>query len=306
MAEAKTLGAPYELVRRVAAEGRLPVPNFAAGGIATPADAALLRLLGAEAVFVGSGVFKSADPARRARAIVRATTHYEDAAGGGRRFARPRRGDARHRHRAPGGGRPAAGARLVTTRGPGRRPGAAGRLRSPRADAARARRVGARGAPLRRPRRPGRRRPSRGREHDAPQPDGGRALVRRPARVPCARRRALRHLRGRDPPRASRGPRSALPRPARRRDRAQRLRPAGATRSRRRSTARPRSAPWAALFIRAPRFRETGAGVSVLGRLRGEPVAVREGRVLAATFHPELTGIDGPRDRHVPASMDAA
>jgi len=79
MAEAKTLAAPYELVARVAAEGRLPVPNFAAGGIATPADAALLRLLGAEAVFVGSGVFKSADPARRARAIVRATTHYEDA-----------------------------------------------------------------------------------------------------------------------------------------------------------------------------------------------------------------------------------
>ena len=79
MAEAKTLAAPYDLVARVAAEGRLPVPNFAAGGIATPADAALLRLLGAEAVFVGSGVFKSADPARRARAIVRATTHYEDA-----------------------------------------------------------------------------------------------------------------------------------------------------------------------------------------------------------------------------------
>jgi pyridoxal 5'-phosphate synthase pdxS subunit len=79
MAEAKGLAAPYELVTRVAAEGRLPVPNFAAGGIATPADAALLRHLGAEAVFVGSGVFKSADPARRARAIVRATTHYEDA-----------------------------------------------------------------------------------------------------------------------------------------------------------------------------------------------------------------------------------
>jgi pyridoxal 5'-phosphate synthase pdxS subunit len=79
MAEAKLLAAPYELVTRVAAEGRLPVPNFAAGGIATPADAALLRLLGAEAVFVGSGVFKSADPARRARAIVRATTHYQDA-----------------------------------------------------------------------------------------------------------------------------------------------------------------------------------------------------------------------------------
>jgi pyridoxal 5'-phosphate synthase pdxS subunit len=79
MAEAKALGAPYELVRRVAADGALPVPNFAAGGVATPADAALMRALGAQAVFVGSGVFKSEDPARRARAIVRATTHFADA-----------------------------------------------------------------------------------------------------------------------------------------------------------------------------------------------------------------------------------
>ncbi len=78
MAEAKRLSAPYELVRLVAAEGKLPVPNFAAGGIATPADAALLMQLGAEAVFVGSGIFKSADPAKRARAIVRATTHHND------------------------------------------------------------------------------------------------------------------------------------------------------------------------------------------------------------------------------------
>jgi pyridoxal 5'-phosphate synthase pdxS subunit len=80
MAEAKRLGAPYELVRLVAAEGRLPVPNFAAGGIATPADAALMMELGAESVFVGSGIFKSADPAPRARAIVRAVTHFRDAA----------------------------------------------------------------------------------------------------------------------------------------------------------------------------------------------------------------------------------
>ena len=78
MAEAKQLGAPHELVRWVAAEGRLPVPNFAAGGIATPADAALMLELGAEAVFVGSGIFKSSDPATRAKAIVRATTHYKD------------------------------------------------------------------------------------------------------------------------------------------------------------------------------------------------------------------------------------
>jgi pyridoxal 5'-phosphate synthase pdxS subunit len=79
MAEAKALGAPYELVRWVAAHGRLPVPNFSAGGIATPADAALMMQLGAEAVFVGSGVFKSSDPEKRARAIVQATTHYRDA-----------------------------------------------------------------------------------------------------------------------------------------------------------------------------------------------------------------------------------
>jgi pyridoxal 5'-phosphate synthase pdxS subunit len=79
MAEAKELGAPIELVRMVARDGKLPVPNFAAGGVATPADAALMMQLGAEAVFVGSGVFKSGNPAQRARAIVQATTHYEDA-----------------------------------------------------------------------------------------------------------------------------------------------------------------------------------------------------------------------------------
>jgi pyridoxal 5'-phosphate synthase pdxS subunit len=78
MTEAKNLGAPYELVRMVAETGKLPVPNFAAGGIAIPADAALMMQLGAESVFVGSGIFKSSDPARRARAIVRATTHYQD------------------------------------------------------------------------------------------------------------------------------------------------------------------------------------------------------------------------------------
>jgi len=79
MAEAKALGAPVELVRLVGETGKLPVPNFAAGGIATPADAALMMALGAESVFVGSGIFKSSDPARRARAIVRATTHWQDA-----------------------------------------------------------------------------------------------------------------------------------------------------------------------------------------------------------------------------------
>jgi pyridoxal 5'-phosphate synthase pdxS subunit len=78
MTEAKNLGAPYEIVRLVSRTGRLPVPNFAAGGIATPADAALCMQLGAESVFVGSGIFKSSDPAVRARAIVKATTHYKD------------------------------------------------------------------------------------------------------------------------------------------------------------------------------------------------------------------------------------
>ncbi len=77
--EAKELGAPFELVEWVAKHGKLPVPNFSAGGIATPADASLVMQLGAEAVFVGSGIFKSSDPAQRARAIVKATTHYKDA-----------------------------------------------------------------------------------------------------------------------------------------------------------------------------------------------------------------------------------
>ncbi|HEY6466807.1 MAG TPA: pyridoxal 5'-phosphate synthase lyase subunit PdxS [Candidatus Acidoferrales bacterium] len=77
--EAKELGAPLDLVQYVAKNGKLPVPNFSAGGIATPADAALMMQLGAEAVFVGSGIFKSSDPAKRARAIVKATTHYKDA-----------------------------------------------------------------------------------------------------------------------------------------------------------------------------------------------------------------------------------
>src|SRR5579872_441169 len=76
--EAKELQAPLELVEWVARHGKLPVPNFSAGGIATPADAALVMQLGAEAVFVGSGIFKSSDPAARAKAIVRATTHFNE------------------------------------------------------------------------------------------------------------------------------------------------------------------------------------------------------------------------------------
>jgi pyridoxal 5'-phosphate synthase pdxS subunit len=78
VAAAKELQAPLELVQYVAREGKLPVPNFAAGGVATPADAALCMMLGAESVFVGSGIFKSEDPQRRAAAIVKAVAHWQD------------------------------------------------------------------------------------------------------------------------------------------------------------------------------------------------------------------------------------
>ena len=79
MATAKNLAAPFELVKEVREIGKLPVVNFAAGGLATPADAALMMQLGVDGVFVGSGIFKSGDPASRAKAIVAATTHYNDA-----------------------------------------------------------------------------------------------------------------------------------------------------------------------------------------------------------------------------------
>ena len=78
VAESKNSGAPLSLLQQVAKLGKLPVPNFAAGGIATPADASLMMQLGAESVFVGSGIFKSDDPAARAKAVVEATTHYQD------------------------------------------------------------------------------------------------------------------------------------------------------------------------------------------------------------------------------------
>ncbi len=79
MAAAKEMGAPFELVETVHREGKLPVVNFAAGGVATPADAALMMQLGADGVFVGSGIFKSGNPSDRAKAVVKATTHYQDA-----------------------------------------------------------------------------------------------------------------------------------------------------------------------------------------------------------------------------------
>ena len=80
MAQAKSLGAPLEMVIEVHRTGKLPVVNFAAGGVATPADAALMMQLGADGIFVGSGIFKSSQPEVMAKAIVKATTHYQDAA----------------------------------------------------------------------------------------------------------------------------------------------------------------------------------------------------------------------------------
>ena len=78
MTRAKEMGAPFELVEEIHKTGKLPVVNFAAGGVATPADAALMMQLGADGVFVGSGIFKSSNPEARAKAIVKATTHYQD------------------------------------------------------------------------------------------------------------------------------------------------------------------------------------------------------------------------------------
>ena len=78
MATARDLRAPYELVKEVQESGRLPVVNFAAGGVSTPADAGLMMQLGVDGIFVGSGIFKSANPDRMADAIVKATTHYQD------------------------------------------------------------------------------------------------------------------------------------------------------------------------------------------------------------------------------------
>ncbi len=112
---AKELQAPLELVKDIAEAGRLPVVLFCAGGIATPADAALMMQLGAEGNFVGSGIFKSSNPEQRARAIVEATTHFKRSGADRRRLTRARRGDARNRDRhAPGERRAAPAPRLVT------------------------------------------------------------------------------------------------------------------------------------------------------------------------------------------------
>ena len=130
--EAKNLQAPYELVQWVAENGRLPVVTFTAGGIATPADASLCMQLGADGVFVGSGIFKSGDPDKRARAIVEATTHYLDARRARARLRRARRGDGRHLDRVARPEPAARDARLVAPPRPAvvvSRPGASARLR---------------------------------------------------------------------------------------------------------------------------------------------------------------------------------
>ena len=116
VAAAKDLGAPVDLVRMVAESGTLPVVNFAAGGLATPADAALMMQLGVDGVFVGSGIFKSEDPAPRARAIVEATTHFQDPDVAREGLARPRRADARARHQGARRGGSAPDPRVVSLR----------------------------------------------------------------------------------------------------------------------------------------------------------------------------------------------
>ncbi len=115
MTEAKNLGAPYELVVELHRTGKLPVPNFSAGGIATPADAALMRQLGAEAVFVGSGIFKSGDPKRRARAIVDACTHFDNPAMLAEVSADLGEADGRHQPQHTAQRRTDGKSRLVTT-----------------------------------------------------------------------------------------------------------------------------------------------------------------------------------------------
>ena len=244
MTEAKNLGAPYELVRWIARSGKLPVPNFSAGGIATPADAALMMQLGAEAVFVGSGIFKSADPAKRAKAIVQATTHFKDpdvlvrvSEDLGEAMVGLEIGEA-------GREGPDADARLVTG-APGnedRRPRAAGRLRPPRggARAPKGRRGG--GGPQARAARGPRRSHHPGRrEHHAAQADGRVGLRAGAGEVPRRRQADLRDLRGADPARRARStsPAQFSLGLHRRRRGAQRLRPpAGVVRGARRRDAR--------------------------------------------------------------------
>ena len=221
---AKELQAPLELVKDVAEKGRLPVVLFCAGGIATPADAALMMQLGAEGNFVGSGIFKSSNPEQRARAIVEATTHYNDPERDRGRLARAGRRDAGHRDRhAPGERRAAPAPRLVTSRRPRPPGGLRGAREGLAASAPTVREVRTPRGP-RRPRRPGH---PRRRVHDHRARRRARGPRRAADRVRAQRQAGARDLRGDD----HAGPRA--PRGARHRRTAQRLRPsAGVLRGR--------------------------------------------------------------------------
>ena len=227
-AEAKNLQAPYELVRWVAENGRLPVVTFTAGGIATPADASLCMQLGADGVFVGSGIFKSGDPELRAKAIVEATTHFQDAkilAEVSTGLGEPMVGISsasladERAARSPRLVARSAGHRArLHFRHEDRCARAAGRVPRARRDAAAARCRRGRGAPARAARRARRpRHPGRRVDHDD-APDGP---LRARRGDPLVSRPDLRHLRRHD--RA----RPGAARPDRPRRRAERLRPSG-------------------------------------------------------------------------------
>ena len=302
---AKELQAPYELVKEVAETGKLPVVLFTAGGIATPADAAMMMQLGAEGVFVGSGIFKSGNPAQRAAAIVKATTFYDDPDV----IAKVSRGLGEAMVGINVDDDPAAAparrARLVDVVRPSR--STSGVLRPCRATSAstcaalaECGRVGPAGPPARASSTRSTRWSSRRRvDHDEQagrstfgllEPLRKRIADGMPAYGSCAGMIMLADevLDGRPDQRSLR---------RHRHDRAaQRVRPAGrlVRGAGGRSTAST-AAPFHAVFIRAPWVERVGADVEVLGRVASGPaagriVAVRQGNLLATAFHPELTG----------------
>ncbi len=285
-ATAKELRSPVDVVREVASAGRLPVPLFCAGGIATPADAALMMQLGAEGNFVGSGIFKSEDPERRARAIVEATTHFADperVAAASVELGEPMRG-RRHR-RARRGGRAAPATRLVTSPTERTRTEHVALASSPQGDfEAHARALASLGAEPVEVQGPGAARgPRRARDPGRRVDDdheGARARRARrcDSRVRRRRRRAAWHLRRDD-----------------------RARPAHLglldIEAERNAFGRQRQSfehdleveglgpePLRAVFIRAPWVADHGSGVEVLATYEGHPVVVREGRCSPARF----------------------
>ena len=301
---AKRLQAPLPLVQEVAETGWLPVPLFCAGGIATPADAALVMQLGAEAVFVGSGIFKSDDPAPRAKAIVEATTHFRDAD----ILAKVSRGlgdaDDRHRHgRARRhAGRPGlvAGRDLRPREAPRCGP-RIGVLALQGAFAAHARvlaELGADPVEVRTPARSRRRRRA-GHARRRVDDDVAAARVVRPVRpdrrAPGRRHAGPRHVRRHDPARRPRcstaAPTSAASAPS--------TSPCAATRYGRQvdsfetdlDVAGLGDAPFHAVFIRAPLVERVGPDVEVLAEpRRPAPVLARQGPSPWPSFHPELSG----------------